>query len=86
MKQDDILKLAAKHYPTFYSMGLGVDIMGFERGYELGCKLTKENLYTEKQVMELIGKIRTELVKNDYNHYSIDYDKIIQSLKEDKKN
>jgi len=86
MEQDDILKLAAKHYPTFYSMGLGVDIMGFERGYELGCKLTKENLYTEEQVIELIGKIRTELVKNDYNHYSIDYDKIIQSLKEDKKN
>jgi hypothetical protein len=77
MEQDDILKLAAKHYPTFYSMGLGVDMMGFERGYELGCKLTKETLFTEEQVIEIVRKSRETGLTAEY---------IILSLKEHKKN
>ena len=46
--------------------------------------IIKENTYSEEQVRELIGKVRTELAKNNYNHYSIDYEQIIQSLKQPK--
>lgn len=45
---------------------------------------TNEPLYTEEQVRELISLIRTELAKNQYNHYSIDYNQLIQSLKQPK--
>jgi hypothetical protein len=45
---------------------------------------TKENTYTEEQVKELVSLIRTELVKNQYNHYSIDYDQLIKSIKQPK--
>ena len=51
-----------------------------------GYKKAKETLYTEEQVRELVSLIRTELVKNQYNHYSINYEEIIQSLKQPKKN
>jgi chemotaxis regulatin CheY-phosphate phosphatase CheZ len=41
-----------------------------------------QNSYTEEQVRELIGKIRTELAKNNHNHYSVDYNELIESLKQ----
>lgn len=34
--QTEIEKLASKHYPEYYSIGLGNDRIGFERGYNLG--------------------------------------------------
>ena len=37
-----IEKLAAKHYPEYYSIGLGVDRIGFERGYNLGISSKQE--------------------------------------------
>ena len=45
----------------------------------------QENLYTEEQVREIVSLIRTELAKNQYNHYSINYEEIIQSVKQPKK-
>jgi hypothetical protein len=49
--------------------------------FKAGYNKAKEVLFTEEQVMEIISLIRTELAKKQYNHYSIDYKKIIQSLK-----
>jgi hypothetical protein len=40
-------KEAKKHYPEYYSIGLGVDRIGFERGYNLA----KETLYTEEDML-----------------------------------
>jgi hypothetical protein len=65
------------------------------RHFQKGCEWYREKLkqntqkkkkYTEEQVRELISLIRTELVKNQYNHYSINYEEILQSLKKTKKN
>ena len=80
VREDDVEKLAKERYPEYYSIGLGGDRIGFERGYQLA----KENTYTEEQIRELVSKIRTELAKNNHNHYSIDYEQIIQSLKQPK--
>ena len=53
---------------------------------KIETKYTEENTYTEQEVRELISLIRTELVKNQYNHYSINYEEILQLLKQNKKN
>jgi len=37
-----IEKLAKEHYPEYYSAGLGVDRIGFERGYNLGISSQTE--------------------------------------------
>lgn len=47
----EIEKLASKHYPEYYSIGLGSDKIGFERGYNLGksfqTEISDEEIYRE---------------------------------------
>jgi hypothetical protein len=52
-----------------------------ERAKEME-KVQTENLYTEEDLKILIGKIRSVLPEHNYNHYSIDYNGIIRSLKQ----
>jgi hypothetical protein len=47
-----------------------------------GYNKAKETLYTEEDLKILIGKIRSALPEHNYNHYSIDYNGIIKSLKQ----
>ena len=77
LKQDDIEKLAKERYPEYYSIGLGGDRIGFERGYQLA----KENTYTEEQVREAIDMAREE---KGYASYEYTENEIIQSLKQPK--
>jgi hypothetical protein len=85
-KEDDVEKLAETEYPIFDGGLLSIAYnqkhsrIDFIKGYNKA----KETLYTEEQLRELISLIRTELAKNQYNHYSIDYDQLIQSLKQPK--
>ena len=67
VREDDVEKLAKERYPEYYSVGLGGDRIGFERGYNLA----KENTYTEEQVREAIRKAPL-----------VNIDSIIQTLKQ----
>ena len=73
--KDNIEELASKHYPEYYSFGLGVDRIGFERGHELGCKLSKENLYTEEDIDTLLSfytdNAPASYIKRDYKKYQL---------------
>ena len=57
-----IEKLAAKHYPEYYSAGLGVDRIGFERGYNLA----KETQLPKQEISD--EEIEKE-AKNHHNYY-----------------
>jgi hypothetical protein len=76
---DDVDKLSWEYSPV-----KKLDHEFIRAAFKAGYNKAKETLYTEEQVRELISLIRTELAKNQYNHYSIDYDQFIQSLKQPK--
>ena len=79
MTPEEIEKLAWEYNPV-----PKLDPEFIRAGFIAGFNKAKEILYTEEEVMDLINKIRTELTKNNYNHYQIDYNKLIQSIKEKK--
>jgi hypothetical protein len=54
----------------------------WHEGFVEGYNKAKETLYTEEDLKILIGKIRSALPEHNYNHYSIDYNGIIKSLKQ----
>ena len=58
------------------------DVVNYElvKAFIEGYKHNKAK-YTEEDLRKVISDIRTALAKNNYNHYAIDYDSIIQSLK-----
>ena len=49
-----IEKLAKEHYPEYYSAGLGVDRIGFERGYNLG--ISSQTEISDEEIEEEISK------------------------------
>ena len=79
VREDDVEKLAKERYPEYYSIGLGGDRIGFERGYQLA----KENTYTEEQVREAIDMAKKSLYQLP-KQFIYSSDQIIQSLKQPK--
>ena len=92
VKEHEILKemrtMSAKHgfeeHSFFTRETQNQKRLSFYFGARWGYDKAKSTLYTEEQVREVVSLIRTELVKNQYNHYSINYEEIIQSLKQPK--
>jgi len=58
-------KLAKEHYPEYYSAGLGVDRIGFERGYNLAkeTQLPKEISDGAKDTADYIDRHIIESMK-----------------------
>jgi hypothetical protein len=71
-------QVAGRHSDMFS----GHEMTWMTRGFMEGYVKAKETLYTEEDLKILIGKIRSVLPEHNYNHYSIDYNGIIRSLKQ----
>jgi len=82
----NIEELASKHYPEYYSSGLGVDRIGFERGHEFGCKLSKETLYTEVDMIRCWKYASIDNHQGFGDQIGDNYKSFIQSLKQPKNN
>ena len=54
-----IEKLAKEHYPEYYSAGLGVDRIGFERGYNLAkeTQLPQTKL-SDEEILDAAARCR----------------------------
>ena len=73
--EDEVEILAQKYAKS------RVDVSTAWGSYADGYKKAKETYkYTEDDLRKLISNYRTQLTKNNYNHYAIDNEQIIKSL------